>query len=365
MINSAKLTVVILSDFYNRTGGIETWLKDFETEVLNKNKIDYKIITMGSSQSFSLSGKKEMPLFASWRKFPIWFINSLFWLISNRKHFSSKTLILGTVPVALPFIIFRKFLRTKIYVSVRGQLVQDTRDLQKSKFYTILMKKFESYIVKNSIVHANGYDTEKYLKLEHNIHSRTIPNCIRQDLVSKNIICNKSMPNHKINVLHLGTIRPIKGVDYIFDEIKMFNKQCNNKKYNFFFAGKGNWSKYFKNEEDAKQHSVYFLGEVDDITNLLKKCHIAIHNSYGSGLSNSFLETTWAGLVPLTPKNTFYSYYNTYDELSFDRDVCGSLCRLMNRLNHENMPDRFDIRKKIDENTWKSAGKKYIEFLEL
>ena len=362
---NADLTIVILSRYNGRSGGIETWLNDFEKSICVKNKIDYKIITMANSTNPFRLSNNEIPFFKSWLSFPIWLLSTILWVYIHRKSLSQRILVLGTVPVALPFVLVKHLLGFRLFVSVRGQLVQDTRDLGKHTIITWFMKKLEGYIVKNAGIHANGYDTQKYLIREHNCESIAIPNCIKQDLVDLEGKLQNFRIGERIEVLHLGTIRDIKGVRYIFDEIKLFKKHYPNHKMTFTFAGKGDWRKYFIDGENPEDYDINFLGDVEVVERLISSYDIALHNSYGSGLSNSFLETTWMGLLPITPINSFYADYNSDLSLQFDRNRKGSLVNVLTNIHNIKEYDRMSVRKMVSNNRWQASETKYLDYLEL
>ncbi|MCI2285069.1 glycosyltransferase family 4 protein [Colwellia sp. MSW7] len=99
-------------------------------------------------------------------------------------------------------------------------------------------------------------------------------------------------------LLHVGTLRPIKGIDYILNAYAALDDEAKNKSV-LIFVGKGQET-FYKNIAKSLGINVYFLGEKSNPLDYITLADAVINVSGGSGVSNSLLERRlWENLLLL------------------------------------------------------------------
>lgn len=305
-----KINIFLCSPFPNYSGGIESWLYQFikKNEGAKKYSITVYSLTPKEHSSppvFNTDQLKycnvvQLTHYNGFKDIVPWcirFIQTFKKVNSNR---NGTNLVLNTVPILLPVIIMKLFrvLKGKVICSVRGQIAQDAIDLNKPYFYKKIIKLVEGGLLKSvSVIVANGKDTAEYIKQFYGRKSIVIPNAISEQRFSSSRnehisdYLNAQVRSGKYIYLHVGTLRPIKGIDYI---LQAYSNLPTDIKSNscLVFVGKGQIESYRTISEQLGIHTL-FEGEKKDLSEYYKIASVVINVSGGSGVSNSLIESLY------------------------------------------------------------------------
>lgn len=306
-----KLHILHAAPFPYYTGGIDTWLASFLYYLGNQRSIELYCLGVpkGDEKAIFDDNGVIINYFGGRNLFEK--IQKLSTKLRSNLEKDDKVLILSTVPLGLVLIInLLLFKRKKIktIISVRGQITKDCIILKKS-FFVIIASYFLELIschLSNTVV-SNGIDTTKYLKTFFRIKSITIPNAIsKQSLRSESDIKLPLRKNQEdIIILHLGTIRPIKGIPFIVECFDKYFLENPNSNITLHFVGKGDYS--LLNTLKKYKDKIYIHGEQSDTAYYIKNSDYAINFSGGSGVSNSLLECLQEGIPVIAKNNLTYS----------------------------------------------------------
>jgi glycosyltransferase involved in cell wall biosynthesis len=333
-----SINIFHLSPFPYYSGGIDTWLNNLLGSIPKSVNITLYCPTPTDEQICVGKIFNDEPFtnlsivyvgnFKGYFSMGKWGVTAFFKLMKKvDKH--SVNLVLSTIPTMFPVYLLKKFgfLKGDVILSVRGNLAQDVIDLKKSIIFQWLVKIVErNLITAVDKVISNGHDTQKYLTDFYNIDSLVIPNGFtsnnRRSENDKDIELLQSYKNNGFKlVVHVGTVRKIKGIDYLIEAFcsKTLRNESNIK---LVFVGKGlidEYSNYCKRENiDA-----VFLGQKNNVDDYYELADLIINISGGSGVSNSLLEAMCLG------KNVI-----AWDKLTFSQvitdGVNGHLVEYMN-----------------------------------
>ena len=358
-----KLHILHAAPFPFYTGGIDTWLASFlyflgdensiELYCLGSPKENEKVIYDDNGIVINYFGEKSL-------------LNNILKLSKKlRKNLQQgdKVLILSTIPLGLTLlmnVITFKRKKIKTIISIRGQITKDCIVLKKSIFVIISSYFIEliSCHLSNTVV-SNGIDTAKYLKAYFRIKSITIPNAIsKQNLRNEagtKLTLRRSQ--EEVIILHLGTIRPIKGIPFIVECFDKYYLENPESRITLHFVGKGDISHIKKLTKH--KNKIFVHGEQSDVLSYIKSSDYAINFSGGSGVSNSLLECLGEG-VPVIAKNnlTFSQVLNSKNGYLIDsrEDFYSLLERI--ELNEVNFVKEQVIRS-IEEYKWECVKGKW------
>jgi|SaaInl8_200m_RNA_FD_contig_31_1284712_length_1241_multi_11_in_0_out_0_1 glycosyltransferase involved in cell wall biosynthesis len=303
-----KLIIFHLAPFPYISGGIDTWLFNF----IKENNYNYNITIFCPNTTDKREAIFDISTFDNLEIQYISTFNNYFQMLlwsfemyKTSRNFIKKDispiLVLSTIPTMIPIWLLKNITRIKnpIICSVRGQIAQDAIDLNKNflfKWMTYFLEK-RLLLLSNKIV-SNGWDTQKYLTKFYNIHSIVIPNAFNKIGITKYFedidleTVNNLKKNGKRIILHVGTLRPVKGIEYILEALKIINKHSNNDYTIFIGKGHIDKYKYFSSQNNIKAH---FFGEKNNVNDYFKLADVVINVSGGSGISNSLLESLSLG----------------------------------------------------------------------
>lgn len=373
-----KLIIFHLAPFPYLSGGMDTWLYNF----IKKNDHEYNIILFcpdtdkeGKKPIFNISqfSNLEIHYVSSFSNYP----QMLSWSLKMYKRSKkivkndlSPILVLSTIPTMIPIVLLKilSFIKNPILCSVRGQIAKDAIDLNKS----LLFRKASFYLEKTLLkfsdtIIANGWDTQKYLKDFYNYDSVVIPNAFNKSLNIDSTdsdltkIVNMKKNGKKI-VLHVGTLRPVKGIEYILGALKLMDSTLHN--YNAVFIGKGHISKYKEYSVNSGINAV-FLGEKSNVNDYFRLADVVINVSGGSGVSNSLLESLSLGKTTVCWDNYTFSQVITHKENGYLADYKSEVS-LADVIKYalENPLSSSVIKNSVEQFSWESVNFKWIEELE-
>lgn len=304
-----KINIIHLASFPFFSGGIDTWLYNF----IEYNKDNFEITLFCPMQvgklekhfnidNFDNLSIQYLPSFNSYISMVIWSIKSAF-ILHKEMNTQNPIIVLSTIPTMMPIFLLKLFSKLKksyIICSVRGNIAQDAIDLNKSLLFQKAVFYLEKIMLKTaSIIIANGWDTQKYLMDFFAIQSVVIPN----GFIGKNLIHNQDDNNldHIIKlkesgqkiILHVGTLRPIKGIDYIIKACNILIK-LGYKNYSIIFVGKGQIEKYKAITTEFSIPAIY-VNEKKNVADYFELADVVINVSGGSGISNSLIEAMSIG----------------------------------------------------------------------
>ena len=134
----------------------------------------------------------------------------------------------------------------------------------------------------------NDFEIEYYKSLGFNNRIAKIPNGINIIKFKRNKLITSRVKKDHINILFLGRISKLKGIDMLINTVIKYNDKLKN--YNFHIAGFDE-EKYFEtfNHNFLKHKNIYYYGhlESDLKYSLIEKIDALILPSYGEGLSIS------------------------------------------------------------------------------
>jgi glycosyltransferase involved in cell wall biosynthesis len=309
-MKKGRLHIVHAAPFPYYSGGIDSWLAAFIN--IYNSTTNISIYCLGEPKD---SMKKNFKIPSLKIKY---FDGNLFASIFKlsfdlKKNIKTKdtVLILSTIPLGIILItnyINFKLNKVKTIVSVRGQITRDCILLKKSYLKTTL-----SFIAEfltchlADIVVSNGIDTNKYLLKYFGVDSVIIPNGILNESVrirsGEKLILKKKKDS--IIILHLGTMRPIKGIKFIKEAFLEYFSNSPNSKISLLFVGKGDST--LLGDLINFSDNVKLYGEQSDTNIFIDNSDYAINFSGGSGVSNSLIECLDRGIPVIAHDNLTFS----------------------------------------------------------
>jgi glycosyltransferase involved in cell wall biosynthesis len=136
------------------------------------------------------------------------------------------------------------------------------------------------------------------LKERLNINSVVLCNCVN---VNDSFAYNRNYDNDEMNLLFLGRISDQKGIEYIYQALKLLKQT--NLKFKFTMAGRGRQEQiYVQKFRDLLDHDFDFKGVVsgEQKIKVLKENNVFLLPSFFEGLPMALLESMSFGLVPIT-----------------------------------------------------------------
>ena len=316
-----KIAIFHLSAFPFYSGGIDTWLYNLLTSLDGK----YEIVVYCPNPSeiakdpiFDLSALNTSKIeyignFNSYPSMVTWSLKIFIYLF-NRVDKNSKILVLSTIPSFFSVILLKLTgkIRGEIICSVRGQIARDAVDLKKNFVFRKATKLIEGICLKFADrVIANGWDTQDYLLEYYNTDSIVIPNGYKprkrekssgdEDFQEFNLIKESG----KKIFVHVGTVRKVKGIDYILEAIKLMDPLSRSTAC-FIFVGKGQIDYYRQRALDLNIQA-YFIGERQILEPYYTLADYVINVSGGSGVSNSLIEALSFGKPVIAWDNKTFS----------------------------------------------------------
>ena len=372
-----SLNIFHVSGYPYHAGGIDTWLHNF---LLNNTEIKIRLFCpdpLSKTPQFDTGSFKNLEIIYTgklngYKTIPSWSLKAIF-KITGKLLNSAPCLVLSTIPTLMPLWVLKKIgrIRSEIICSVRGCLVQDAIDTGKNRLFVRLVKDLEGTLLKIcDTITANGWDTGDYLQNVHKIESLVIPNgiTVRNASVATydhELAELKEISKKKKIVLHLGTLREIKGIDYIISACRQLKEKRDD--FIIVFVGKGKIEEY-KHKTEKLGINSYFTGNKSNINDYLKIADVVINVSGGGGVSNSLLEAMESGrIVVAWNKKTFSQvishgengilaeYRNTADLA--DKINCG----ISNNMNIDNDA----VVKSVEMFKWQSLNQKWKEVLKI
>jgi glycosyltransferase involved in cell wall biosynthesis len=324
-----KLNIFHHSPFPFYSGGIDTWLNNFissfnETTLITlycpKPPVDSETV-------FDIEGYSNLKIvyigsYHSYLTMILWSI-IVFFKVFFSVDKAAKNIVLSTIPTMFSVILLKICRRLKgdIICSVRGSLAKDAIDLHKPKLMQHMIKIIEGIVIlfADKLV-ANGKDTSLYLKTFYSKKSIVIPNGVDLDARSSAVDCNLSDLNSlkqakvdgKIIFLHVGTVRPIKGIDFILKAYAQLPQNIIDNS-ELVFIGKGQLEAY-SIKATKLNISPKFLGAKNNVSDYYKVADLVINVSGGSGVSNSLIEALHIGVPVLAWDNLTFSQVITHSE---------------------------------------------------
>lgn len=377
-----SINIFHISPFPYYTGGIDTWLYSFLTINEKEQIFDVTLYCTGSAlpgqkAAFDLTGFKYVKIiylakYPGFGLMPFWAIKYLFtFMFAKNKKKVDLSLALGTVPALLPLFIMRKLhiLTGELYCSVRGQIAQDGIDLNKPKFLCWSLKALEGFLLKNTDeIFVNGEDTKEYLNRFYQLKSTVIANGFDNTKLKaiespKNL--SKELENkirNKKVLLHVGTLRPIKGIDYILRAYALLDEAVRNESI-LIFVGKGQ-EEYYKEVAKNLGVTVYFLGEKSNPLDYITLADAVINVSGGSGVSNSLLEALAMGKPVIAWNNLTFAQVMDHNSgiLCKTHDVQSLACGFTKIINDQ----KFDadlVRDSVKPYYWSAIWPKWKQYL--
>ena len=312
---SGHVVVLHLAPFPFVSGGIDTWLQHLLRRTAGTFTYDLLCPSPNSKHteamfpSFNDDGHvtiHHVGRFRTYAGMALWSLQmGLKRLLIG--HRQAPTLVLGTIPTMLPAFLLRKLglLSGPILCSVRGALANDARDTQKSKLFQSTLRRMEERLLNCAdIVIANGWDTQIYLRDRYDIKSLVVPNAIdadepRRDSTDKCLdVLRTARKMGKIVLLHVGTVRRVKGIDAILEAYSQLGTDLQ-RRIELIFVGKGQIDTY-RAKADTLGVRACFLGEKANVDDYYDNSDIVINVSGGSGVSNSLLEALSHGRPVVT-----------------------------------------------------------------
>jgi N-acetyl-alpha-D-glucosaminyl L-malate synthase BshA len=237
----------------------------------------------------------------SWRK--IRFLGGLLFLIMSLRCLKKiKPDIIHTQSISegLPAIIFKRVLNTPSVIWAQGSDVYQTKFLDK-----ILL----DIVTKNAdAVIALTEDMREKLKKIYNGDIFVIPNGVDlkrfKYLSRKEIRNNLNITDDERIILFVGNLRPVKGVKYLIQAMKLINDK--NRYVRLFVVGAGPERDYLENltkELDLKKY-INFVGRVSSfkIPEYMIASDLFVLPSLSEGLPLVILEAMASGLPIIASK---------------------------------------------------------------
>lgn len=363
-------------------GGIDSWLDNFLSSLLEDDvKINLFCFASKNMTKNDLVFTRPiderlqiyyLPAFTAYSK-------GIGWLFSYIKEFknlkiettpTTENIVLSTVPIMAPVILLRKLrlLKGRLICSVRGQIAQDCIDLGKPYFFSKIVAYIEKTVLYLSdCVVANGNDTKSYLKSFHNIESIVAANGVSKSFFSRNaddvdLLRFDNFKGKKV-FLHVGTLRPVKGIDYIVDAFG--DLEVNDKENSILvFIGKG-MIEHYRDRCLAKNVNALFLGHKSNVCDYLSVADFVLNVSGGSGVSNSLVETLTAGKPVIAwDKETFSQVVNSDNGVLCQNQCIKSLAVAVSDCINDKYNFNSDkIKSSVIEYRWENVYKKWKTLL--
>jgi len=308
----SKINIFHMAPYPYYAGGIDSWLDNFlrsllddgfdvnlfcfDTKDLISRKMVFEGIESDKLQIYYLPGLQGL------LSAPIWVMRYICALrkINFSPEVADRSIILSTLPI-LPVILVSRFLgviKGELICSVRGQIAQDCIDLGKPKLLAWVVKLVEGISLRFSdTIVSNGQDTANYLLRFYSIPSRVSPNGVSNRFLERfeddpDLKILSNVPEKTI-FLHVGTLRPVKGIHHILRAYSLLTKVERDSSM-LVFIGKGMIEDY-KIQASDLGINVVFLGHKNNVVQYLQKTDFVINVSGGSGVSNSLVEALMLG----------------------------------------------------------------------
>ena len=227
--------------------------------------------------------------------------------------FDNKIKIIQFSPSLIPvplirdgiFILIAKLYKKQVVIFYRGWKTPTLKIINSQSFVRNI---FNAIFQNNTLQVVLSRSFKKDLE---NLNSKFI-NTIRVTTTAidkkRIIITNHKNKNKVINVLFLGRVQDLKGVEEIIEAIRQLNEEDKLKYFNFTIAGHENKVGYisklmgFLDEAIIANKKVNFPGRVLGIAKyeLYAKSDIFLLPSYTEGCPNSLLEALASGLFCIT-----------------------------------------------------------------
>lgn len=187
-------------------------------------------------------------------------------------------------------------------------------DLFKKDFISRMMEKL-TYSKKNYIIAVSNealYDYEKYIKV-NKASTKVIYNSIETKFFADSY--KSFTPGRKIKLVAVGNLKPLKNYDYMFDALRMLDKEL----VELDVYGDGPHSEILQKRIEVENLPVILKGNVSDLDQRIKHYDIYLHCSKYEGSSLAIFEAMASGLplivsdIPVLQENT--GGYATYVDL--------------------------------------------------
>lgn len=307
-----RVNIFHMAPYPYYAGGIDSWLDNFLRSLLDDGfEIHLFCFDAGDLKERQLvfepidSVKLQihyLPALAGILSAPLWVIKYMWALRRIRFNplASDRTIVLSTLPI-LPILLLSKLfglVRGTLICSVRGQIAQDCLDLGKPKIMSSFVKLVEGRSLRlvDTVV-VNGQDTADYLLRFYSIPSKVSPNGVSDRFFERfEADPDLDMLSHlseKTIFMHVGTLRPVKGIDFILKAYSLLSKDERENSV-LVFIGKG-MIEHYQNQADELGIKVMYLGHKNNVVQYLHKANFVINVSGGSGVSNSLIEALMLG----------------------------------------------------------------------
>lgn len=308
-----NLNIYIASSFPYYTGGIDSWLYGFlkQNEIKAKYNITvycFKCVDCTKQPVFDISRFRHAkvvhtPEFEGFFKILSWSIKYLRFLRNSKAELAELHLSLGSIPMGFPLAIAKiiGLIKGDFICSVRGQVSKDVSELGKSFIFQKLSRFCEGFSLNRAdVLISNGWDTRLFIQEYFNLESKVIPNAIEPGRIPKSVSAKtldffNSLDSNKYIFTHVGTLREIKGIDYILESYSKLSEE--DKQHSVLvFVGKGNIDSYKeKSQKLGILNNVHFTGESNVPMEYIMCSDAVINVSGGSGVSNSLIESLALG----------------------------------------------------------------------
>jgi len=306
-----KINIFHLSPFPYYSGGICTWLNNLLISIDGKYDVtiycphpNKEQLAVGPIHNVAHLSTVRIEYIDQFKTYPsmAWWAIKVFFHLFFKINRDAKTIVLSTIPTMFPIILLRFFGRIKgeVICSVRGQLSRDAVEMNKGGVFQKVIKIFEGLCLRSADrLIANGWDTQDFLQEYFGLESEVIPNGYmeknhNQTAIDEGVSLVQNLKEQgKIIISHVGTVRKVKCIDHILEAISLLTPEERSKSA-FIFIGKGMIEHYRKVANDLGVE-VLFLGEKKYVLPYYEMSDYVINVSGGSGVSNSLIETLFAG----------------------------------------------------------------------
>lgn len=317
-----KLHIVLFSELLLNNGGCESWLYKFLLSSSSLFSFYDQIHVYGISLNHSIADDRIADKITDNNVFfhyaDLTDLGVLFRIISFfRQQWSyfikycnagDHLLSIGSFYELFAIYFFNKKKNLKKIVWLRTLLEAHLKS-RKARYILSLICKLEGFCLRHvDRIIANGDDTKEFYEKRYGLKNLvTIPNAIISKTVQKN---EKPLENRKIKIGFVGRLYKAKGFDKFLESIDFFNKDPIDS-VEFIIIGAGDM------DDDAsrfaKQYkNVTFYGAIanDKIYDYLAILDATVHLTFsnaGGGVSNSLLESLFAGNLLVCWNNTIFS----------------------------------------------------------
>lgn len=260
------------------------------TEFLIKNNTNY------SYRHFKL-GKQDGE-----KRGVLWFLRILkawikwfFLILFNRNILIHFNLALEK-PSAyrdLPLIFYAKIFKRKILIHLHGGQYLQKRPPEWINFLYIML-----FTGKDKIIVLSPIEKRLVIKNYRAENVEVLPNSI--DIADAESFSRNNYADQSVNLLYIGRLVREKGLDYIFDALRLLVKR--DVSFRFYIAGSGPEKNYYVDKfsrEFGSQFSYMGIVKGDEKNDLFKLSHIFLLPSFYEGLPISLLECMSFGIVPI------------------------------------------------------------------